>query len=118
MNYALLIYESDEAFAIRKDPERGPAYVGAWYAYSRSLAEAGVMTGGSGLNFPETATTIRIDNGKHVIHDGPYADTKEQLGGFFTIAVDNLDAALDWAAKMPVAKGGIVEVRPTMNPPA
>lgn len=118
MNYAMLIYENAAGFDVRSHPEKGPVYMGAWTAYSRALVEAGIMRGGSGLNVPETATTVVIDQGKHVVQDGPFADTREQLGGFYLIEVDSLDAALEWAAKMPLSLGGSVEVRPALAPPA
>ncbi len=92
--------------------------MGAWMAYAKALIDAGVLTGGTALQLPETATTLRIKDGKRLVQDGPFADTKEQLGGFFIINVADLDAALDWAARCPLAPGGVVEVRPAAQPPA
>ena len=110
MQFAVLIYESPEAFATRtrdNDP-----YTGAWRAYYKSLVDAGIYVGGDPLQVPETGTTVRIKEGKRCVQDGPYADTKEQLGGFMVLELPSLDAALDWAARCPTASVGAVEVRP------
>jgi hypothetical protein len=111
MKYMLLIYESPKALAERDDTERS-AYIGAWRAYQRALAESGAYVDGSPLELPETATTVRLVGGQRHVQDGPYADTKEQLGGFIILELPSLDAALDWAARCPAAGFGAVEVRP------
>jgi hypothetical protein len=111
MQFALLIYESREAFAARKSDGTDP-YTGAWRAYYKSLVESGVYVAGDPLEVPETGTTIRIKGGKRGVQDGPYADTKEQLGGFTILELPSLDAALEWAARCPAASLGAVEVRP------
>jgi hypothetical protein len=113
MQYLLMAYESANAFNNRtgKDQE---AYFGAWRAYSDALKHAGVTTGGRGLEPPSTGTTVRVRHGERTVQDGPYADTKEQLGGFFILDVPDLDAALDWAARCPAACDGLVEVRPLL----
>src|SRR5579864_8201776 len=111
MQFALLIYESPEAFAARKS-DGTDAYTGAWRAYHKALETAGVFVGGEPLEGPETGTTIRIKDGKRGVQDGPYADTKEQLGGFTILELPSLDAALEWAARCPAASYGAVEVRP------
>src|SRR5437762_11873040 len=111
MKFALLIYESREAFASRKG-DGSDAYTGAWRAYHKALVESDVFVGGDPLEVPETGTTIKIKDGKRGVQDGPYADTKEQLGGFTIIEVPSLDAALEWAARCPAASYGAVEVRP------
>jgi len=79
------------------------------------MTKAGVLTGGTGLQPTSTATTVRVANGKTQVLDGPYADSKEQLGGFRIIDVTDLDAALAWAARCPTALHGVVEVRPIMD---
>ena len=79
-----------------------------------ALRDAGVMVGGAGLQLPEVATTVKLHEGKRLVQDGPYADTKEQLGGYFIIDVPDLDTALDWAARCPVAPGSVIEVRPNV----
>ena len=113
MKYAILIYESAAAFDARTGKDQA-AYRGAWQAYSEALKHAGVMAGGSGLEPPSTATTLRLRDGERAVQDGPYADTKEQLGGFFLVDVPDLDAALEWAARCPV-RDGAVEVRPALT---
>jgi hypothetical protein len=118
MKYAVIIYEAPTGFAARTDPaEMGP-YWGSYMAYGKALTDAGVMAGGAGLQPPETATTLRLRDGKRHVQDGPFADTKEQLGGFYLIDVPDLDAALSWAAKCPGAAGAGVEVRPLLQMPA
>src|ERR1700693_431625 len=111
MQFALLIYESPEAFASRKSDGTDP-YTGAWRASHKALVESGVFVGGDPLEVPETGTTIKIKEGKRGVQDGPYADTKEQLGGFTILELPSLDAALEWAARCPAASSGAVEVRP------
>ena len=110
MQFALLIYESPEAFALRKSDGTDP-YTSAWRAYHKALVEAGVFVGGDPLEVPETGTTVRIKEGKRGVQDGPYADTKEQLGGFTILELPSLDEALEWAARCPAASYGAVEVR-------
>jgi hypothetical protein len=111
MQFALLIYESPEALATRNNDETDP-YLGAWRAYHKALVEAGIYVGGNPLQSAETGTTVRLKEGKRRVQDGPFADTKEQLGGFAILELPSLDAALDWAARCPAASVGAVEVRP------
>jgi hypothetical protein len=111
MQFALLIYESPEAFATRGKDQSDP-YIGAWRAYYKTLVEAGVYAGGDPLEVPETSTTVRLNEGKRRVQDGPFADTKEQLGGILILELPSLDAALEWAARCPTASMGAVEVRP------
>jgi hypothetical protein len=110
MQFALLIFESPEAFAARNADENNP-YLGAWRAYYKALVEAGVYVSGNPLQAPETGTTVRLKDGKRRVQDGPFADTKEQLGGFTILELPSLDAALEWAARCPAASVGAVEVR-------
>ena len=111
MKYAMLIYESPQAFESRVNGDNDP-YVGAWRAYYKAVVDAGVYVGGDPLRLPETATTVRQLDGKRHIQDGPYANTKEQLAGFMILELPSLDAALDWAARCPATAVGAVEVRP------
>jgi hypothetical protein len=111
MQFALLIYESPENFATRNN-DGSDSYTGAWRAYHKALVEAGVFVAGDPLQVPETGTTVRSKDGKRHVQDGPYADTKEQLGGFTILELPSLDQALDWAARCPAASTGAVEVRP------
>jgi hypothetical protein len=119
MQYMLLLRE-DHAEIDKRDPDHpeSGAYWGAWGAYVAAINESGVVVSGAGLQPAATATTVRIHAGDRLVQDGPYADSKEHLGGFFVIEVDDLDAALDWAARSPAAENGSVEVRPVLPPPS
>jgi hypothetical protein len=116
MQYMLLLTEPETEFAKRNDPDQAGAYWGGWNAYIGALAQAGVIVKGDGLQGPHTATTIKVRDGKRLVQDGPFADTKEQLGGYFVIEVPDLDTALEWAARSPSASYGAVEVRPVLPP--
>jgi hypothetical protein len=113
MQYVILVYENEEAFAARSN-ERAGAYWGAYQAYSTAMREAGILRGGNGLQGPPAATSVRLKDGERLVQDGPFADAKEQLGGYVVIEVDNLDAALEWAARCPSMTEGGVEVRPVL----
>ncbi len=117
MKYAILVYETPAELAARDDPSRVAGYWSAYSAYSKAIGEAGVAAGGAGLQPPGVATTLRIRGGQRLVQDGPFADTKELLGGFFVIDVPDLDAALEWAARCPSVATGSVEVRPVLPPP-
>lgn len=114
MKFALNIYETGEDFASRSN-EQAQTYWAAWGAFAQALHEAGVSTGGAALLPPATATTIRLRDGKRQIQDGPYADSREQLGGFFLLEVPSIDEALSWAEKAPCTSTGGVEVRPVLE---
>jgi hypothetical protein len=116
MNYTLLIYETAADFAVRTDAERKEEYWAGWMYYSQAVKEAGIFVGGAGLQPPETATTLGFKDGRTWVQDGPYADIKEQLAGFFIIDVPNLDVALEWAARCPRSPTRVVEVRPALPP--
>jgi hypothetical protein len=112
MQFALLIYERPHDFDRRQDATEEQTYTGAWRAWHKALVEAGVFVGGSPLEQPDTGTTVRLKDSKRLVQDGPYANTKEQLGGFTILELPSLDAALEWAARCPAASYGAVEVRP------
>jgi hypothetical protein len=114
MQYALLFYETDTSFAAWDHNPESDAYWGAWKVYVEDMLASGIVRGGEGLLGPQTATTLRVRGGQNQVQDGPFADTKEQLGGFFVIEVDDIDTALAWAAKAPCAPYGGVEIRPTL----
>ena len=114
MKYTILIYEAATEFSARTDAARKDAYWGAYRAYTQALTEAGVMAGGAALQLPRAATTVRQSGGKRQVQDGPFADTKEQLGGYVVIDVPDLDKALEWAVRCPAAATGAVEVRPNL----
>ena len=117
MQYTILVYETESQLAARTDPKRKDAYWGAYRAYTVALREAGVMVGGHGLQPAAVATIVRQRDGKRQVQDGPYAEAKEQLGGYYVIDVPDLDKALEWAARCPSASTGSAEVRPNMPPP-
>ena len=111
MKYMLLIYSNEAGMqnASKTDVDQ---MMGAYAAYSEAMAKAGVMVSADRLQRSASATTVRIADGKTQVLDGPYAETKEQLGGYYLIDVPDLDAALSWAARCPGASHGVVEVRP------
>ena len=111
MKYALLVHQSQEHFDKRDDK----AAIAAGRAYGEALQMAGVFVAGAGLGSPQTATTVSVRDGKRQVHDGPYAETKEFLGGFGIIDVPDLDAALEWAARHPAAAYASIEVRPLLG---
>ncbi len=113
MKYCVLVYETQEDFAKRTN-EEAQSYWGAYSAYGRAMNESKVAAGGQALQPSSTATSLRIRDGKRQVQDGPFADSKEQLGGFFLIDVPDLDAALEWASRCPSAATGGVEVRPVL----
>jgi hypothetical protein len=117
MKFAVIVYETAQDMATRSHPDTAPGYMAAYGAYSKALSEAGIAAGGAGLQPPSTATTLRVRGGKRSVQDGPFADSKEQLGGIFVIDVPDLDTALQWAAKCPSVSTGCVEVRPMLGPP-
>ena len=117
MQYMLIFTESQARSAERNDPEKGPAYWGAWGAYVAALNGAGIVVSGAGLQEPHTGTILRIRDGKRILHDGPFPDSKEQLGGYFIIDVPDLDTALEWAARSPSSSFGSTEIRPVLPPP-
>lgn len=113
MRYAILIYEPAQQFDDRNASDDDEAFWGPWRQYHRALVEAGIYVGGSPLERADTtATTLRLRGGQKHVQDGPYADTKEQLGGFIIVELPTLDAALEWAFRCPAAEYGVVEVRP------
>jgi hypothetical protein len=111
MQYLLMIYsdESKMAAATKSDAEQMMA---AYGAYSQALQKAGAMVGGERLQPTSTATTVRVAKGKTEVLNGPYADTREQLGGYYIVEAADLDAAIAWAARCPGAAYGSIEVRP------
>jgi len=110
VQFMLLIYETEEDFSIRANG-RNDALIGAWRAYYRALVDAGIYVSGAPLDAPASGATVRVHNGERRVQDGPYADTKEQLGGQIVLELPSLDAALEWAARCPTAATGAVEVR-------
>ena len=116
MQYMLLIYR-DEAAMSRATPAQMTETTGAFMAYATALREAGALLAGDRLDQSTTATTVRTIDGKTQVLDGPYAETREQLGGYFLIEAPDLDAALGWAGRCPGTRIGSVEVRPILPMP-
>jgi hypothetical protein len=114
MQYMLMVYVNEAGWnnLTRTEQEQG---VAAYTAYSEALVKAGVLKGSNRLQSTSTATTVRVVDGKSQVLDGPYADSKEQLGGYFLIDVPDLDAAIAWAARCPGASHGVMEVRPVWS---
>jgi len=114
MEYMILIYGDERAFGSATEAQLKAMY-SEYGTYTQELMKAGVMRAGSELKPVATATTVRVRGGKVLNTDGPFAETKEQLGGYYLIDVPNLDEAVKWGAKCPGAKTGSIEVRP-LNP--
>jgi len=114
MEYLILIYGDERAYGTIPEAQLKAMYQ-EYGSYTQDLIKAGVMRGGNELKPVATATTVRLRGGKVLNTDGPFAETKEQLGGYYLIDVPNLDDAVKWAAKCPGAKTGSIEVRP-INP--
>jgi hypothetical protein len=112
MRYALLIY-GDEAQANQMSKEEGDAIMAAYFAFGEQYKDK--IVGGDALNFTSTATSVRVRDSKTMTTDGPFAETKEQLGGFYLVNAANLDEAIAIAAEIPGAKAGVIEVRPVME---
>ena len=113
MQYLCLIYESESAFMSRPQEEQ-ESIMGEYFAFTDGVREGGKLVGGEALMPIETATTVRVRDGKTVTTDGPFAETKEQLGGYYLLECEDLDEAISLASKIPSARWGSVEVRPIM----
>jgi len=110
MQYALLIYRAPGATPGEAHP--GDGVIDDWVEYTRATRDAGVVVGAEQLEPVDTATTVRLRSGERLLTDGPFAETKEHLMGFYLVDVPDLDAAIEWAGRMPIQRGGTVEVRP------
>ncbi len=115
MKVMLLANESPEDFSLREDKPEFDAYMGEWYAFSEEMSKAGLTQSSAALEQPSSATVVSVRDGKRKVEDGPFPDTKEQLGGFFIIDAPDLETASKWAAKCPAAKNGFVDVRPILD---
>ena len=114
MQYLLTIYVDEADFA-NATPEDGMKMMAAYDAVTEELKQAGVFLGGEGLQATSTATTVRVRDGEPLLTDGPFAETREQLAGFYLVDCGDLDEAVGWAAKIPGAARGSVEVRPVID---
>jgi len=117
MKYMLMAYVNESGWPTmtKAEQEQGMA---AYMAYGEALTKAGALVGSNRLQPSSTAATVRLANGKSQVLDGPFVESKEQLGGYFLIDVADLDAALSWAARCPAADHGVVEVRAIWGMPA
>ena len=114
MLHALLIY-SDPAKDPAPESPQAQAEFQQWMQYTEELGASGGLKAGEALQSGETATTVRVRDGETLLTDGPFAETKEVLGGFYVIDVPDLDAAIEWAAKIPNVGYGSIEVRPVVS---
>ena len=113
MKYALFIYEDESLYGPNKDGPKIEEIVGKHMAFNRDLGAKRI--GGSGLKGTATATTIRTTGGKKAVHDGPFAEAREQLGGFYLVEAEDLNEAIEIAKKVPVLLDGAIEIRPLMG---
>jgi hypothetical protein len=114
MKYVLTIYADERGFE-SATPEEMKQVMDAYDAFSKDVRDKGIFLGGEGLQPTSTATTVRVRNGETLTTDGPFAETKEQLNGFYLLDCNDLDEAIEWAAKIPGAARGSVEVRPVLD---
>ena len=114
MKYVCLIYDEEKQAAAMSKTE-GDAFMGEYFAFTEGIKKSGQYVGGEALQPVQTATTVRVRDGKMSTTDGPFAETKEQLGGFYLITAKDLDEALQVASKIPSARVGSIEVRPIMD---
>jgi hypothetical protein len=111
MEYLLLIYDDEKTWENMPEAERNGVYA-EYGAFTTALQQSGALVGANQLQPTGTATTVRVRDGEQLVTDGPFAETKEQLGGYYLIDVETVDEALEWAAKIPSARYGEIEVRP------
>jgi hypothetical protein len=111
MQYMLLIYDDEQAWASLPEAERNGMFA-EYGAFTKELQDKGALVAGDQLQPTGSATTVRIRKGDELVTDGPFAETKEQLGGYYLIEAESVDEALEWAAKIPSARYGSIEVRP------
>jgi hypothetical protein len=114
MQYMLLIYNDPHGWESMSQEERGEIY-NAYGTFTAELQASGKMVAGDALQAIDTATSVRIREGETLTTDGPFAETKEVLGGYYLVDVETLDEALEWGAKVPGAKYGTIEVRPVVT---
>jgi hypothetical protein len=117
MQYLLLIYDREETWASMPEAERN-ALSAEYFALTKELQDRGAFVSGAQLQPVAAATTVRVTDGEQVVTDGPFAETKEQLGGYYLVEAESLDEAIEWAAKIPSARLGAIEVRPLVPRPA
>jgi hypothetical protein len=117
MQYVLLIYDDERIWAELDEAERG-TLMKEYFAFTNEVREKGAYVDGNPLQPTQTATSVQVRNGERLVTDGPFAETKEQLGGYYIVEAETIDEAIEWAAKIPSARLGTIEVRPVMQIPA
>jgi hypothetical protein len=117
VQYALLIYSDRRRWDAMSEAERGQM-MQEYGVYSQALRDKGAYVDGNPLQPTQAATSVQVRDGERLVTDGPFAETKEQLGGYYIVDVESLDEAIEWAAKIPSARLGTIEVRPVMQIPA
>lgn len=117
MRYMFLVFETDADMGAMREPEAGEDPFEAWRTYHKALVDARLWISGNALQFTSTARTVRVRDGERLVQDGPFANTKEQLGGYFLLELPSLREALHWAARCPAASYATLEIRPVMAPP-
>ena len=113
MKFTLLLWGDEGQWADMSE-EEAAAEMARWEEYTDQLTAAGALVSGEGLQPSPTSKTLRIENGERIVTDGPFAETKEQLGGFYVIECESFDDALEWASKVPSAEHGPTEIRPVI----
>jgi len=114
MQYMLLIYDNEKNWPSMSEKERN-AIMGEYFAFTEEIKKSGALVAGDALQATNTATTVRVREGKRLTTDGPFAETKEQLGGYYLVNAKDLDEAMAMAARIPAARLGSIEVRPVMK---
>jgi hypothetical protein len=114
MKYVLLLWDDERAWDALSEDEQ-TSRLGEYVTLDAEMKEKGVLAGGEGLQPPATAATVRVRDGRPITTDGPYAETKEMLGGFYVVDCATREEALEWAARIPDARSGCVEVRPVID---
>lgn len=117
MKYMLLLFSEQRDDGPTPDSDEMAAVMKEWHAYGEALLEAGAKVNDHALQGPDSATVVDVRDGKTITRDGPFAETKEVLGGYYIIDVDNLDEAISWAERNPIQSYGSVEIRPVMELP-
>ncbi len=117
MKYLLMIYDEESRWASMSEAEQGEIF-GEYMAFGQGIKDSGNYVGGEALEPTASATTVQVRDGKTLTTDGPFAETREQLGGYYMIEAENLDQAIEIAARIPTAREGSIEVRPILPTPA
>jgi hypothetical protein len=113
VQYLLLIYDDESVWSTMPEDDRDRLYA-EYGSFTEELRDSGALVGANQLRSTTTATTVQVRDGETLTTDGPFAETKERLGGYYLIEAESLDEAIEWAAKIPTARSGSIEVRPVV----